>query len=222
MFRLANAQSSLSISAPTIWSNIKVKDNWTPPTAPHYKKYRGGSAFGYGVNLNYSFQPKFIIKDKHFSINVGAGYFKQRFDIRRPFNYNSGIYIIYRTDNYSYHCWQWAGGLTYSYPINKYALTANVSYSQLYSFRQEYSPTSGDPGQVNKHKIDFAKMLSFSLGIQRNIGNEISIEVNVLLPYSRWRNDEIFDDDPLTFSKPTFSIGTSISIAYHFKKKNQL
>ncbi|WKZ61246.1 MAG: hypothetical protein QY309_07110 [Cyclobacteriaceae bacterium] len=31
---LANAQSSLSISAPTIWSNIKVKDNWTPPTTP--------------------------------------------------------------------------------------------------------------------------------------------------------------------------------------------
>lgn len=55
-------QNSLSISTPMIWSKVTVKDNWAPSTAPNYKEYREGSAFGFGVNLNYHFNPKLLSK----------------------------------------------------------------------------------------------------------------------------------------------------------------
>ena len=212
-------QSSLSVSIPTIWSNVSVKDNWTPPTAPNFKEYLSGSAFGYGVNLNYSFQPKFLVKDKHLQLNIGVGYFNQKFDVRRPFDYASMIYIIYRTNYYSYYSWQWIGGLSYSYSLKKYTLTANMSYSGLNSFQQEYTPTSGDRVLINKYNIDFSRLLSFSFGMRRFIGNKISIGVSVLLPYTSYRNDKIFRDDPSTFYHPKFSLGSSLNISYHFNEK---
>ena len=219
-------QSSLSISIPTIWSNVKVKDNFTPPTAVGgYKEYLEGSAFGYGVNLNYSFHPRFIINDKRFSVNVGVGYFKQRFDIRRPFDYNSPFEPLFHTDYYSYDCWQASIGLSYTYAFNnKYFLLANLSYNTLQSFRQEYKPLTGNasmfPKQENHHQTDFGKSLPLSVGLNRYFGKHFSLGIYIVAPvYTRWRNDKIFKDDPAEFSHPKFSLGTSVNIAYHFGEK---
>lgn len=226
LFSVASwGQSSLSLSAPVIWSDVKVKDNWTPPTAVGYKKFLDGTAFGYGIDLNYSFHPGFIIKNRHFSLNIGLGYFNQTFNIKRPFNYKTQLYPAYYSNNYAYHSWQWIGGVTYTYPLNKYALTANVSYRGLRSFRQEYTPTYGPSSygfftQTNRQQIDFGKMLSFDVGLNRRLGDRFSIGVNIIAPvYTRWRNDAIFNDDPATFSKPEFSLGTSCHISYSFKSK---
>lgn len=205
-----------------IWSDVTVKDNWTPSTAPFYKEYLNGSAFGYGLNLNYSFQPKFLIKDKNFSVNIGLGYLVQRFDVSRPFNYYSPIEIIFYTDHYSYHCWQWTGGLTYSYPLNKYNLVANISYGQSYSFRQVYTSKSENfSTQVNSNNMDFGKMLSLSVGVERYLGERFSLGLHFLVPiYTRWRNDKIFEDNPTTYYQPESSLGLSINVAYFLKEKH--
>jgi len=223
----AIGQNGLTLSFPVIYSNVEIRDNWTPPTAVGgYKEYLEGSAVGYGANLNYSFQPRFFIKDKHFFVNIGIGYFKQRFDVKRPFDYNTQVQPIYYTDYYSYHNWQWIVGLMYNYPFKKFILTANVSYTELKSFRQEYTPTSRLPStygfftQTNHQQIDFGKMLNLSLGIKRNLGDRFSVGLNVLIPvYVQWRNDEIFKDDPSTFYSPEFSLGSSICITYNLKEK---
>lgn len=220
---VASGQKSLNVYAAMVWSNIKVKDNWTPSTAPSYKEYLNGSAFGYGFNLNYSFQPKLLIKNRNFSISIGGGYFLQRFEVIRPFNYYSPVEIIFYTDYYSYHCLQWTGGLTYSYPLNKYNLKANISYGQSYSFRQEYTPTRKDfSTQMNSNKIDFGKMLSFNIGIDRYFGDRFLMGFYVLTPvYTRWRNDKIFNDDPTTFHRPESSLGLSIRIGYCLQERDQ-
>ena len=225
----AYGQNGLTISLPVIYSNVvEIKDNWTPPTAINYKEYLSGKSLGYGINLNYSFRPTFIIKDKRFLLNVGVGYFQQRFDINRPFDYNSLVQIIYYTDYYVYHCLNLSAGLTYNLPIGeKYLLTGNLFYNQQNSFRQDYTPTYSRPNrgfegftQTNTNQIDFGKMLNLSFGINSNIGNKFSVGLNVLIPiYTRWRNDKIFKDDPSTFSSPKFSIGSSISLTYYFKTK---
>lgn len=218
-------QSGLSMSIPTIWSKVSIKDNWTPITAPSYKEYREGTAFGYGLDFNYSFQPKFIISDKHFFLNVGVGYFNQTFNVTRPFNYNTLNRPIYYTDNYSYHNWQWIIGVRYTYRLNKCDLIANLSYTELKSFRQEYTPTYGPSSygfytQVNRQKIDFGKMLFFDVGLNKRLGDRFLIGLNIIVPvYTRWRNDTIFNDDPATFSKPEFSIGSSLHGSYIFKNK---
>jgi hypothetical protein len=224
----AYGQNGFNISVPVIYSNVEIKDNWTPPTAINYKEYLSGTSLGYGLNMNYSFRPTFIIKDNRFLLNVGVGYFQQHFDISRPFDYNSALFIIYYTDHYSYHCLNLSAGLTYNLPLGeKYSLTGNLSYSQQSSFRQDYTPTYSPPNrgfdgftQTNTTQIDFGKMLNLSVGINRNLGDRFSIGLNVLIPvYVRWRNDKIFKDDPSTFYSPKFSLGTSISIAYTLKKK---
>ncbi len=221
-------ESSLSVSFPTIWSNVKVMDNWTPPTALNYKEYLDGSAFGYGVNINYTFQPRLVIKDKHFFVNIGTGYFNQRFDVSRPFNYNSFLFIPYYTDHYAYQCLNFSVGLTYKYPLGKkYFLISDLFYYQLNSFRQSYTPTYSSPNrgfdgftQFNSDKINFGRMISLSLGVKRDLGQRLYLGVQIVSPvYTRWRNDNIFDDDPSTFSSPGFSLGTSITIGYHLKDK---
>ncbi|MBS1682576.1 MAG: autotransporter outer membrane beta-barrel domain-containing protein [Bacteroidetes bacterium] len=220
---IAHGQSSLSISTPMIWSTAKVKDNWTPTTAPYYKEYLTGTALGSGINLKYFIKPKFILKGKakHFNINVGLGYFKQKFDISRPFDYASFVQIIYRTSGYSYQCWNWSVGLKYSYPINaKYELTADLSYQQFRSFQQDYAPTSGDPIQTNRFSIDFAKIVTLTLGVERKLGKYFSVSFNLLLPAISWRNDRIFRDDPSTYYHPSFSFGNSFSLIYRFRTKN--
>lgn len=221
----AGAQSNISISVPVIWSDIKIKDNWTPSSAPYYKEYIRGSSLGHGINVSYSFTPMFIFNDKHFSVNIHTGYFKQRFDIERPFNYNSPLYVAFYTDHYSYNNWHGALGLTYTYSLQeKLFLSGNLTYNIMHSFRQEYTPTYSVGTdfftQVNESKIHFGKMLSLGIGLKRRLADRFSMELLLFAPiYTRWRNDRIFDDDPSTFSSPGISVGSSLNVSYYLKQK---
>jgi hypothetical protein len=217
----AFGQNSFTLTIPVIYSNVEVANNWSPPTAVNRQNQFDGKSIGCGVNLNYSFRAPFIVKNKSILFNIGLGYFKQKFDLQRPFDYVSPQEPIYYTDHYSYNCWQGSVGVTYSYPVNnKYSLSGNLSYCWLTSFRQEYAPTRGYSTQTNNGQIDFGKMLNLSIGINRNLGDRFSIGLNMLIPvYVRWRNDKIFGDDPSAFYSPKFSVGYSISIAYRLKSE---
>ncbi|HRK53186.1 MAG TPA: hypothetical protein PK185_04675 [Cyclobacteriaceae bacterium] len=219
----AFGQNGFALSAPVIYSKVEAPNNWSPPTAVNRLNQFNGTSIGYGINLNYSFRPTFITKNQHFFLNIGAGYYNQRFDLERPFDYVSPLLPIFYTDLYSYYCWQLSAGLTYNYPLSKnYFLSGNLSYNKLNSFRQEYTPTSnhgyGELTQVNHNRIDFGNTLVLAIGLNRNLGNGFLLGLNVLVPlYIRWRNDKIFKDDPTEFSHPKFSLGSSISITYRLK-----
>lgn len=220
----ACGQSSLTLSALRIHSRIEAQNNWSPPTAISRQDRFEGTATGYGASLSYSFRPAFLIKNPRISLNAGAGYFTQRFDMRRPFDYISPMQPIFYTDHYTYHCWHWSAGLTYKQPLNEnYFLSGNLSYTWLRSFRQEYTPTNGHASQDNRRPIDFGNLLVLALGINRKLGNRFSAGLDVLLPlYVRWRNDRIFKDDPARFSRPSFSPGLGIHVSYRLKKASTL
>jgi hypothetical protein len=219
-------QSNLSFSVPGIWSEVKLKDNWTPSTAPNYKEYNSGSSMGYGINLHYSFQPKFLLNNKNIYIHIGTGYFKQQFNVTRPFDYNSPAELIFYTDHYSYHCWQGLVGMSYNYPLKKnYFLMGALSYSFQYSFRQEYTPTYSTGTnfftQVNHDKINFGKVVSLNVGLNKYLGRKLFLGLYLVAPfYIRWRNDKIFRNDPITYYHPKFSLGTFLSVAYRISKKS--
>ncbi|HYF68097.1 MAG TPA: hypothetical protein VD884_08175 [Ohtaekwangia sp.] len=223
-------QSSLSLSAAMIRGNVKVKENWIPATGPGRKAYRTGSSTSSDIYIHYSFRPRAIIKNKNIWVDIGSGYFFQRFDVKRPFNYRSTAEIIFNTDHYSYLCYHGNVGLTYSNTFNskKYFMTYNVTYRILKSFQQNYTPrystgTEGFITQRERLQINFGNMISLSIGLNRRLGNRFSIGANVIAPvYTRWRNDEIFNDDPATFFKPKFSLGASLSVSYNFKSKEHL
>lgn len=221
---VAYGQSGLTVSALRIHSKVEAVNNWSPPTAISRQNQFEGTSTGYGANLNYSFRPAFLIRNPRILLNVGAGYFSQRFDMQRPFDYDSPLFPTFYTDHYAYRCWQWSAGATYSHPLNeKYFLSGNLSYTWLHSFRQEYTPVSnhgyGGFTQTNRRPTDFGNMLMLAIGINRNMGGRFVFGLNAIIPlYTRWRNDRIFRDDPTKFSHPGLSLGLSADVTYRLKK----
>jgi hypothetical protein len=214
-------QKSISISIPFISSTVTQTNNWSPPTAGNRKDYFNGTAIAYGVNLSYSFRPVNIIKTEGIYLVVGAGYLNQRFNIERPFNYDSQFQPIFYTDYYAYRCLKSLLGISYQYEFKRrFTLTSDLTYNWLYSFQQAYKPTVinsfyGWDTQVNKNKINFGNILLLSAGLHRDVGNRISIGINLILPLKTlWRNDTIFNDDPSKFSSPDFTIGASLNLRY--------
>ncbi|AHM60783.1 hypothetical protein D770_12645 [Flammeovirgaceae bacterium 311] len=220
-------QKNISISTPVIWSTFQVPNNWSPPTAVHRQNEFNGTAAGHGVNITYSFKAPILIKSEHLQFVIGGGYFKQRFDIIRPFDYVSILLPIFYTHHYSYYSLQGILGVTYNHSIGKnWFLSGNLSYNWLYTFRQEYTPSSnhgyGKLTQVNKDFKDFGNMLNFSAGINRKFGTRLSLGVHILAPlHTRWRNDRIFKDNPNTTYSPKSSLGSQLSVTYHLKQKPQ-
>lgn len=225
--RIAYGQSGFTLSIPIIYSKVEFVNNWSPPTAINRQNQFDGTSLGTAINLNYSFHPTLLIKNKNILVNIGVGYFNQQFNVRRPFDYSSPLQPVFYTDNYVYYGLQGILGLSYRYTTGgKYFLLANLSYSWMHSFRQEYTPTSnygyGELTQTNYNQIDFGNILILAVGLNRNLGDKIALQLNVLAPlYTRWRNDKIFKDDTSTFSHPRLSLGFSIGVAYNLKSKHQ-
>jgi hypothetical protein len=216
---------SISLDFPIIYSDITVNDNWFPPTAVNGSNQDfHGNSMGYGINLVYTFQPSVFIKDKNLSLSIGIGYFIQRFNVIRPFDYESMQKIIFYTDHYSYYCFQSQLGLSYKYPIvTNYSISGSVFYNSLKSFRQKYKPKweiGSPPSQVNNYQLDFGSILILGIGVDRQLNQKFLISMDLIVPINtRWRNDRIFKDDPTTFSSPNFSIGTSMRFTYRFEMR---
>jgi hypothetical protein len=220
---LAVAQRSISISATNTWSRITVPNNYSPSTAIKRQNQFEGRATGLDMSINYSFALPVLIKNSHILFHVGAGYFKERFIINRPFNYYSFVDIIFYTKSYSYDNLQAKFGVSYNYTLNKkYFLAAKVMYQVLNSFRQQYTPRSNPinyyPTEVHKQHMDFGNMVMGAFGINRYIGKQFSIGVDAVVPiFVRWRNDKIFGDDPTKYYRPRSTAGSTVTVRYHLK-----
>ncbi|MBS1559813.1 MAG: hypothetical protein JST69_13920, partial [Bacteroidetes bacterium] len=216
-------QNSLSVSVPMIYSNVTVKNNWSPPTAYNRQNEFNGTSLGYGLNVQYSFKPPpFLTINKHFSLNIGVGYYRQVFNVERPLDYISPLFIVFYTKNYSYDCIHGLVGISYNQPIGKsYSLRGSLTYNLLNSFRQEYSVTYTSPPEITHNSINrYGNFITCSLGGDKKINKRFSIALNILVPvFTRWRNDKIFGDDPSTFCSPSFSLGGSVNVIYRFKNK---
>lgn len=205
---------SIGISIPVIWNNSE---------ATFYRlgspMYPSGKATSYGININYS---RTIFKNAY--VIVGAGYFKQKFGIIRPFTYNSPVQFGWVTDSYNYDNIHLCGGLGYNLEISKvFSIKGSIIYNQFYSFRQKYinhSPANGP--QVNRKNLSIGRAMSINIGFERRISKKISCSINALVPFLiHWNNDEIFSslgysNDEQQIARTKSSFGTMISCNYHF------
>lgn len=203
-----SAQNSISISTPFIFNVVEITDNF----GPHQQI--GGNAFGYGVNFKCNFRPNILRLNKNLSFKVGVGYFRQQFNLERPFHFDSPIQILYYTDNYSYDNLQWILGLAYKNPLKqKNYLNIELLYNGLNSFRQKYNTSSGgsaQESQIESDRYNYGCIITISTGLQKDIGDDkrYSVGLNLIMPiYTKWRKDSIFDDDPTEYCHPKFSLG---------------
>jgi hypothetical protein len=207
-------QSHLSVAVPFIISDVEVTNVYGPI------RQIKGAGYGYGVNIAYSFTPKILIPDNKFQISVGLGYFRQLFDLERPFHFDSPAEILFYTDRYRYDNLLGTLGLRYSYELNdKYRLTGTLSYGRMHSFRQKYIPTystgSDDNKQIENKKFAFGEMVTVTAGAFKQFNYRYAITFELAVPFfTRWRKDAIFEEDPSEHFSPKMSLGTSVSVRY--------
>ncbi|HEX5170404.1 MAG TPA: hypothetical protein VFW11_14605 [Cyclobacteriaceae bacterium] len=208
------SQSNLSVAVPFIVSDVEVTNVYGP------MRQIKGTGYGYGFSIAYSFSPKILISDNNFQLSFGLGYFRQLFDIERPFHFDSPAEVLFYTDRYSYDNLLGTLGLRYSYELNdKYRLTGVLSYSRLHSFRQKYIPTystgSDDDEQIENKKFVFGDLVTVTAGIFKQLNYRYSITFELAIPlFTQWRKDEIFEEDASEHFSPKISLGTNVSLRY--------
>lgn len=115
------SQGSFSLSTPVIYNTVEVTNNFGP------QRQIKETSWGYGANVIYSFSPKFLILVKNLSINIGGGYFRQQFNLTRPFRYHSPAEVLFYTKKYSYDNFHGIVGLSYNFPVkHNYSFNVNV------------------------------------------------------------------------------------------------
>lgn len=218
------SQGSFSLSTPVIYNTVEVTNNYGP------QRQIKGTSWGYGANVVYSFAPKFLKLTKNFTINIGGGYFKQQFNLTRPFRYHAPAEVLYYTKSYSYDNFHGIVGLSYNFPVkHNYSFDINVLYNWLGSIRQKYTPNHyGAPdvsfNQIEHKKHVFGNIITSSIGLKKHWKDKYSFGLNLIIPlHTQWRMDQIFYDDPTKYFHPKSmggnisSIGCSISIGYYLK-----
>ena len=215
-------QNSFTLSTPIIFSTASVPNNYSPPTAYNRQDKFNGSALGLGMNLTYSFNPNFLLKNKKLFFDIGLGYFKQYFSVNRPFDYPSPLFIIFYTKDYSYDCISGLAGVSYHYQLPKdLSIKVTAMFNILNSFRQSYVPTyPNSDAYVSHNQFKYGDFWLGSIGLRKKVISKFVIALDVIIPVNtRWRNDKIFNDNPSTFYGAQHNVGLSISMSYDLNPK---
>lgn len=183
------------------------------------RKMPRGSAFSYGVNLNY-IQPVY----KSIFVKAGIGYLKQSFGIERPVHYRDTLKLNYFTQSYNYGTFNWLLGVGINKPLNnKTELTGSINYSGYHTFSQKYIiHRQLHTWQINKRSFYLGEMFSLEAGINRHVSKRIIAGCQVIFPvFCDWKDDPMFintyySSDQIKIAKNKFSAGLSISAYYHF------
>ena len=107
--KAAHKVNAIGISVPVIWNKSE---------ATFYRlgsaMFPSGNATSYGINVNY-------LRTLYRGIYgiVGIGYFRQAFEIVRPFDYDSPNNFGYGTKSYKYDNVQLLLGVGYKLPVSK-------------------------------------------------------------------------------------------------------
>ena len=176
------------------------------------------TAISYGLEMIYS-RPIF----NGFIFSAGVGYFKQRFNNERPFNYSyDSSLLLLSTKKYTYDNIKYLIGIGYSHKLKDVVLQESVSYHHLWSFRQKYIPSeltslSYRNYEVKRDKYSFGKMITINANATKEIDGKFSIALGLIMPiYTKWRKDPIFWEDRDDYYHSKFSLGVSASIMYNF------
>lgn len=178
-----------------------------------------GKAMSYGINLNYSRQ-----FDKNIYAIVGMGYFRQKFQIIRPLNYQDprGYQILYGTRWYHYDNMHLFSGLGYRKALGRDIwLKGEATYNLLRSFRQKYF-NSEALILVYRESLPIGQFVSLSTGAGHSIGKNLSIGLDLVFPVlHHWNNDDMFiesawSDDVQQIARNKFSIGSTLNFYYRF------
>ena len=200
----------VSFSVPIFYNSItvpRIRNAYGP-------RFFSGSRISFGLRLNY----EYALSQKVY-LKTGAGFFLQAFGVNRSFEDLLPPDLNMTTQHYNYSTIEWLVGGGYRKRINaKNELDLGLTYHMLYTFRQKYVPRHEYYAPtVTNNKYVFAHMINPSININRKLNDAFSFQYGITIPVlTRWRKDRRFDENPSEFNKPTFHIGATLGIKYHF------
>lgn len=220
----------MAISPVLVWNKTTVFDIYSGARAAN----KTGNAVSTGININYS---RTIYKNLF--VKIGAGYLKQKFGIKRGFDFEETRFVtrlFYTTKYYAYDCLNYFGGIGYNKSfskINSKILPNNSEirliaiYNFFNTYKQEFKHDFNNDlfgnlnPQIRIENYYLGNSLVLEAGIYRPIGKQFKVGLDILFPvYNKWRKDKIFKEDMNEFYGSGFSMGSSINFIYHINKKN--
>ena len=199
---------TLSISVPVFYNSTTITNVFGPT------RQISGSRLSFALRASYEHS-----LTKQFYLKAGVGMFIQSFGSERPFEDFEFVSLLMSTKKYSYSTVEFSAGGGYRKKINaKNELDLGLTYHMLYSFRQKYVPRNDYYAPtITNNKYVFAHMINPSININRKLNSAFSFQYGITIPVlTRWRKDRRFDENPAEFNKPTFHIGATIGVKYHF------
>lgn len=211
--------NKIGFSIPLIWNNSN---------GVYYslgnRREPNGNAISYGANINYS---RFFLKN--IFIVGGIGYWNQKFDIQRPFQYTTpdGSEPLVSTKKYSYQNIHLLIGAGYQKRVSdRWSVAGQLSYNIYNSYRQKYVQEyfPGKNEDYNNH-FKIGNMITVDFRCEQYLSNRLSIAAAIVLPmYVHWNDDEKFNkyyyaDDTQIIAHSKKSFGVNLSIYYHLKNK---
>ncbi|MEQ1798608.1 MAG: hypothetical protein ABL872_11700 [Lacibacter sp.] len=220
--------SEFALSQTLIYNKTTVYDSYSGARAAD----KSGTAISNGINLTYS---KTIYKNLYGKI--GIGYFKQKFGIHRGFDFEQTVAttnLFYSTKYYSYHSFNYFGGVGYNKILSKNkskilpqnsALRLLAVYNFFNTYKQEFKHDFDNDNlfgninpQIRKESYSLGNSIILQAGILRPIFKNFGIGLDLLVPvYNKWRKDKIFRENTDEFHGSDFSVGTSINLIYNIK-----
>lgn len=203
-------KNTLSVNLPFFYNTTtvpRIRNAYGP-------KFLTGSRMSVGLRLSYEHS-----LTKKVYLKTGAGFFLQSFGINRSFEDLLPPDLNMTTKYYNYSTIEFLIGGGYRKKINtKNELDLGLTYHMLYSFRQKYVPRDDYfAPTITNNKYVFAHMINPSININRKLNSAFSFQYGITIPVlTRWRKDRRFDENPAEFNKPTFHIGATIGVKYHF------
>ncbi len=178
-----------------------------------------GEAVSSGININY----RSTISKKIYT-NIGVGFLKQKFAIKRPFKFDSPFNFGFSSESYSYNNISFFGGFGYNFKLNKkYYLKTLIEYNLLYSFQQKYIVNKQNSQlQINNYNKTIGNKFNLNIGVEKSVYKKITIGAFLILPLkTNWYKDEIFynlgySEIENRIAKNIFSIGTMFTCNYNF------
>ncbi len=206
VFAQEKENNFISLSLPLFINTTEITNLYGPQ-----RKIKG---YGLEYRLSVGIEKNFY---KGLFLKTGLGYFKNKFFLRRPFDYDTPYTSLYTTESYSYQGIQIEFGLRYKFKINEvYSLKTGANYNLLYTLKQTYTPT-GDPKQVNKSDYLFGHSILSTVGIYRKLSRNYIIGIDLLIPFQTvWKKDKIFREKETETYRPKLNIGTQFSLSHIF------
>lgn len=220
----------LSVGQSFIWNRTTVFDSYSGTRA----RNETGQAWSQGTDLACSFG-----LTKKLYGTVGLGYFNQRFQIQRGFDFlepNVATGLFYATKKYDYKSISYHGGIGYRLfikgkrqvllsPGSELRLTAIVQGHNTFqqTFQHQYSSDFlGNPNpQKRKERYHYGFSVVAKAGLVRPVSNRFKIGLDLLVPvFNQWRKDRIFRESTNEYHSADFVVGTAINIIYNLQSKS--